>query len=178
MTTIAVAPDDSSVLVGGYFTTVGPTSQPQQAIDATDPTTGINQPWAANIVPYNPPACVSDVKDIVISDVSGTPTAYVVAEGTGGGVIDGDFAATVSGGKLLWQSDCLGATQAVEVVGDWLYKGSHAHDCGYAPDGFPQVEHSTAATVVTHRLLDQSLVSGVLGHWTPNTNGNGLGPRG
>ena len=31
--------------------------------------------------------------------------------------------------------------------------------------------------MVAHHLLDQSLVNGTLGHWTPDTNGNQLGPR-
>jgi hypothetical protein len=31
------------------------------------------------------------------------------------------------------QNDCLGATQTIEIVNGWLYKGSHAHDCAYAP---------------------------------------------
>src|SRR5450755_757805 len=74
------------------------------------------------------------------------------------------------------QNDCLGATQALVVIRDWLYKGSHAHDCAFAPDGFPQVSNASG-TVVAHHLLDQSLANGTLGHWTPDTNGNQLGPR-
>ncbi|MGC9961925.1 MAG: LamG domain-containing protein [Acidimicrobiales bacterium] len=174
VTSIAAAPDDTRVLVGGYFTKIGGTTQ--QAIASTDPATGASEEWGATIVP-NEPHCLSDVKDIVISDASGTPTAYVAAEGTGSGCFDGDFAATVGDGTLLWQNDCLGATQALEVVGDWLYKGSHAHDCGYVAGGFPQVENPSGKGPELHRLLDQSLGNGTLGHWTPNTNGNSLGPR-
>lgn len=174
VTSIAVAPDDTRVLIGGYFKSFD--GMTQQAIASTDPATGAPEEWGATIVP-NEPHCVSDVKDIVISDASGTPTAYVAAEGTGSGCFDGDFAATVSDGKLLWQNDCLGATQALAVVGDWLYKGSHAHDCGYAAGGFPQVENPSGKGPEVHRLLDQSLGNGTLGHWTPNTNGNSLGPR-
>jgi hypothetical protein len=170
VTSIAVAPDDSRVLVGGYFQTINGVTQ--NAIGSTDPTTGANDPWAANIVPYNPPGCTSDVKDIVIS---GT-TAYVAAEGTGGGCFDGDFAANVSDGTLVWQNDCLGATQAIEVVNGWLFKGSHAHDCAYAPGGFPQVNNNSGGWV-THHLLDQSLTDGSIGHWTPSTDGTSLGPR-
>ena len=44
-----------------------------------------------------------------------------------------------SADSLLWQNDCLGATQALEVVNGFLFKGSHAHDCAYKPGGFPQV---------------------------------------
>ena len=110
------------MIVGGYFTTFN--GAIQQAIGSTDPTTGASDPFAATIVP-NYPGCLSDVKDVIISDASGTPTVYVAAEGTGGGCYDGDFAATLSTGTLVWQNDCLGATQTIEIVNGWLYKGSH-----------------------------------------------------
>ena len=70
----------------------------------------------------------------------------------------------------MWQNDCLGATQALVVINGWLFKGSHAHDCAYAPGGFPQVNQGSGW--VTHHLLDQSLTDGTLGHWTPDTNGH------
>jgi hypothetical protein len=170
LTSVAVAPDDSRVLVGGYFTTIN--GLKQMAIGSTDPSTGANAPWASNIVPDNPPACTSAVKDIVISG----STAYIADEGTGAGCFDGDWAANVSTGALVWQNDCLGATQALVVLNGLLYKGSHAHDCAYAPGGFPQVANP-AGGWVDHRLLTQSLVDGAIGHWTPTTNGNNLGPR-
>ncbi len=160
--TIAVAPDDSRVLLGGYFSAINGVYQ--QAIGSTDPATGVSDPWAATIEP-NEQGCVAAVKDIVISG----SIAYVASEGTGGGCFDGDFAANVSDGTLQWQSDCLGATQAVEVVGNWLYKASHAHDCAFAPEGFPQVANPAGGWVL-HHLLDQSLTDGSLGHWTPDCN--------
>ena len=163
---IAVAPDDSRVLVGGDFQTINGVTQ--NAIGSTDPASGQNEPWAATIVPYDPPGCSSAVKDIVISG----STAYVSAEGTGGGCFDGDFAANVSDGRLIWQNDCLGATQALVVISGWLYKGSHAHDCAYNAGGFPQQPVNKA-----YHLLDQSLTDGTIGHWTPDTNATGLGPR-
>ena len=46
-----------------------------------------------------------------------------------GGCFDGTWAANLSDGTLKWVNRCLGATQAIEVVGNYLYKGSHAHDC-------------------------------------------------
>ena len=133
--TLAVAPDDSQVLLGGYFQTINGASQ--NAAGAVDPTTGtVNVPWTANIVPWNPGTCTSTVKNIVISG----STADIAAEGNGGGCFDGDFAVRLgSTDSLVWQNDCLGATQALEVVNGCLFKGSHAHDCAYAPGGFPQV---------------------------------------
>jgi hypothetical protein len=171
VTSVAVAPDDSRVLIGGYFTTFNGVTQ--QAIGSTDPTTGASDPWAL------PPAfepihsgCYADVKDIVIS---GT-VAYVASEGTGGGCFDGDFAVNVSDGTLVWQNDCLGATQSLAVLNGLLYKASHAHDCAYAPGGFPQVANP-AGGWFTHHLLTQSLTDGSVGHWTPDTDNTNLGPR-
>jgi hypothetical protein len=173
VTSIAVTPDDSQVLVGGYFQAINGVTQ--NAAGAVDPVTGTTtERWGANIVPFDPPSCTSAVKDIVISG----STAYIGAEGTGGGCFDGDFAVSLSltrGDQLAWQNACLGATQALAVINGWLYKGSHAHDCAYAPGGFPQVPD--ASGVVTHHLLDQSLTNGTLGHWTPGTNATLLGPR-
>jgi hypothetical protein len=169
VTSVAVAPDDSRVLIGGDFTTFNGVTQ--QAIGSSDPTTGASDPWAATIVP-NYPGCYSDVKDIVING----STAYIAGEGTGGGCFDGDFAANVSDGTLVWQNDCLGATQSLVVINGWLYKGSHAHDCAFAPGGFPQVSNP-AGGWFTHHLLSQSLTDGSLGHWTPDTDNTNLGPR-
>ncbi|MGD0374774.1 MAG: LamG domain-containing protein [Streptosporangiaceae bacterium] len=166
--TLAVPPNGSQVLLGGYFQTINGVTQ--NAAGAVDPTTGrVNVRWGANIVPWHPGTCTSTVKDIVVSG----STAYLAAEGNGGGCFDGDFAVRLGAtdkatDSLAWQNDCLGATQALEVVNGWLFKGSHAHDCAYAPGGFPQVDQGSGW--VTWHLLDQSLASGTLGHWTPDTN--------
>src|SRR5450755_555242 len=174
VTSVAVAPDGSQVLVGGYFATINGVSQP--GAGAVDPTTGATTvPWTANIVPDNSRCAPPAVKTIVISG----STAYLGSEGTGGGCFDGDFAVTLgSTDKLLWQNDCLGATQALVVINGYLFKGSHAHDCAYAQEGFPQNPENTSGPFVpTYHLLDQSLNNGVLSHWTPNTNATVLGPR-
>jgi hypothetical protein len=173
VTTIAVPADDSQVLIGGYFENLN--GQPEVAAGAVDPTTGnTNEPWNANIVPATGSCVPPAVKDIVISN----GTAYIGSEGTGGGCFDGDFAVSLSltsGDQLVWQNDCLGATQSLVVINGYLFKGSHAHDCAYAPGGFPQV--ADAGGDVTHHLLDQSLTDGSLGHFTPSTDATLLGPR-
>jgi hypothetical protein len=168
---LAVAPDDSQVVLGGYFQTINGVTQ--NAAGAVDPTTGtVNVPWGANIVPWNPGTCTSTVKNLVISG----STAYLAAEGNGGGCFDGDFAVSLgSSDSLVWQNDCLGATQAVEVINGYLFKGSHAHDCAYAPGGFPQVNSGGGGWVTWH-LLNQSAANGTLGHWTPATNAGTSNP--
>jgi Concanavalin A-like lectin/glucanases superfamily len=178
VTTVAVAPDDSQVLVGGYFANINGTSQ--AGAGAVDPGTGTTTfPWTANIVPNSGSCSPPAVKTITISG----STAFIGAEGTGGGCFDGDFAVTLgnvtAGGSdtLLWQNDCLGATQSLVVIHGYLFKGSHAHDCAYAPGGFPQVNNASGTGWVTHHILDQSVVDGSLGHWTPNDDDTILGPR-
>jgi hypothetical protein len=87
VTTLAVASDDSQVLVGGYFGNINGTSQP--GAGAVDPVTGsANVAWGANIVPDSSSCAPPAVKAIVISG----GVAYISSEGTGGGCFDGDFA--------------------------------------------------------------------------------------
>jgi large repetitive protein len=176
---LAVTPDDSQVLLGGFFQHINGVLQ--DSAGAVDPVNGTtNQPWSLppTFLPHTS-SCNSSVQNIVISG----STAYLAANGNGGGCFDGDFAVSLgSTDSLLWQNDCLGATQALAVVSGFLFKGSHAHDCAYNPGGFPQ-----ANPEVDWRLLDQSLTDGTLGHWAPNTNADnsalspsglgGLGPH-
>ena len=169
---LAVDPDDSQVLLGGYFGNLNGVSQP--GAGAVDPVNGTtNIPWGANIVPDSGSCYPPAVKTIVISN----GVAYLGSEGTGGGCFDGDFAVGLSAtsDSLVWQNDCLGATQSLVVINGYLFKGSHAHDCAYAPGGFPQV--NSGSGWVTYHLLDQSLTDGSLGHWTPADNATNLGPR-
>ncbi len=179
---LAVTPDDSQVLLGGYFQHINGVAQ--NSAGAVDPTAGTaNIPWGlpGDFIPHNS-GCQSSVKDIVVSG----GTAYFADEGNGGGCFDGDWALTLgSTDTLLWQSDCLGATQALAVVNGFLFKGSHAHDCAWAPGGWPEVRMANGTRLPWH-LLDQSLADGTIGHWTPNTNigdasvwqgTDGLGPH-
>jgi Concanavalin A-like lectin/glucanases superfamily len=178
VTSVAVSPDDSHVIIGGYFTSFDGVTQ--NSIGSTDPGSGTVSDSIPAILPATS-SCVSNVKDIVIGPATAADPggiAYIAAEGTGGGCFDGDYAADVSTGSLIWQNDCLGATQSLVLIKGWLYKGSHAHDCAYAPGGFPQMTSSSGGWVTRH-LLDQSLTDGSLGHFTPNTTSpsGGLGPR-
>jgi hypothetical protein len=185
VTSIAVAPDNSQVVLGGYFSSFNGDAN-QNSFGITDTTSGTTEFPAPNIVPNNG-SCLSNVKDIIMGPATASApsgVAYAAAEGTGGGCFDGDFATglvpqptTTSPDSLVWQNDCLGATQSLVIINSVLYKGSHAHDCAYEPGGFPQV--NTASGWVSHHLLDQSLADGTIQHWNPDTSSpsNGLGPR-
>lgn len=175
-TAMAIAPAGHTVYVTGYFSTINGDSS-ARAIGAINSATGELRPFpAAAAMPPVTPWCRAVAKDVVA--VNGA--VYVAAEGTGEGCFDGTFAASISTGELLWKNTCLGATQTVEVVRGWLYKGAHTHDCASQnpygdPDAFPEVDSGGA-----RHLLAQRLDNGFLGGWYPNTNGGpdaGLGPR-
>jgi hypothetical protein len=100
------------------------------------------------------------VKDI---DTYGSKV-FVSNGGDGAGCYDGILAADVATGNLIWQSKCLGATEAIKAIGDWLYKGSHAHNC--SKDDPSYFNDGTG----THYLLVHSAVTGKLGSWFPNTD--------
>src|SRR6266536_5096448 len=164
---VAVAPDGTRVFVGGYFSLLN--GQSRRGTGSLDPVTGANEPWAsANVLPLHNSTCTSDVKDVKVDQTN----VYFAAEGTGSGCFDGTFAARQSDGALVWKADCRGATQAIEVLGGFLYKGSHAHDCS-AIGSFPEV---SSLGVERRHLLAERLGDGSLGPWWPNTSGNPLGP--
>jgi hypothetical protein len=166
VTSVAVAPDGSRVFVGGYFSNLN--GQPSRATGSLDPVTGSNEPWAsANVVPPRTDSCDSNIKDVAV-DAS---NVYFAGEGNGGGCFDGTFAARQSDGQLVWRNDCLGATQAVEPIGSFVYKGSHAHNCSFN-GGFPETGGNFGRHLLAERVSD-----GTLGPWYPNTNGQPLGPR-
>jgi fibronectin type 3 domain-containing protein len=190
---LAVTADGSQVVAGGYFDQVDGLTQSADGTTTYNKAViigGIGSASAGDLEPMpadttvppgtdsNNDGCVSDVKDVVIS----AGVAYFADEGTGGGCFDGTWAVTLSDGSLVWVNRCLGATQVVEVVGNYLYKGSHAHDCqenntngpvSNDPANFPQVPENQA-----RHLLSENLSNGYLGPWYPFTNaGPNLGPR-
>jgi hypothetical protein len=166
VTSVEVAPDGSRVFVGGYFSNLN--GQARRATGSLDPVDGSNEPWAsANVVPPRTQSCDSNVKDVAVDGTN----VYFAAEGNGGGCFDGTFAARQSDGALVWRNNCLGATQAVEPIGSFLYKGSHAHNCSFN-GGFPETGGNFSRHLLAERVSD-----GTLGPWYPNTNGQPLGPR-
>lgn len=157
---IDVADNGSRVFVGGGFTSLK--DEDHNALAMVHPTTGA--PFAmpaAAAIPEPTLDCVSRVKDI---DTLGNKV-FVANAGSGTGCYDGVLAADSRTGKLLWQNHCLGATEAIKAIGNWLYKGSHAHDCSKS-GGFKEGNG-------TRHLLVESATTGKLGPWFPNTNGGG-----
>ncbi len=91
LTSLAVDPDGSQILVGGYFGNINGTFQP--GAGAVDPAGGTaNISWGANIVPDSGSCSPPAIKTSSSATVS--PTS--ASEGTGGGCFDGDFAVNLS----------------------------------------------------------------------------------
>lgn len=156
--TMLVSPDQSRVYVGGKFSNIGGVSQ--WALSGVDTSSGLSLPLpAASAIPPLTSNCLSMPKDMV---TDGT-TVYVANSGDGGGCFDGTFAFTAASGALTWKNTCLGATEALGLVGGWLYKGSHAHDC--ASEG----QFATGS----RQLLAQDVRTGEVQGWYPNTNVGG-----
>jgi len=157
---IDVSDDGTRVFVGGGFTSLKNDDHNALAMVNTTSGAAYTMPAAAAI-PEQTMDCVSRVKDI---DTLGS-RVFVSNAGSGRGCYDGVLAADAKTGKLLWRNNCLGATEAIKAIGNWLYKGSHAHDCS-RDGGFKEGSG-------TFHLLVESAINGKLGPWYPNTNGGG-----
>jgi hypothetical protein len=121
---IDVSDNGTRVFVGGPFSTIN--GKDHYSLAMLNNTTGAAFAFpAAAAIPKPTATCTTRVKDI---DTLGD-NVYVSNGGDGGGCYDGVLAAQVSTGQLLWQNKCLGATEAIKAIGNWVYKGSHAHDC-------------------------------------------------
>ncbi|GAA1561395.1 hypothetical protein GCM10009789_13310 [Kribbella sancticallisti] len=156
---IDLSDNGTRVFVGGPFTKVN--GKDHYSLAMLNNTTGAAFSFpAAAAIPKPTLKCTTRVKDI---DTLGDKV-FVANGGDGGGCYDGVLAADVPTGKLLWKNNCLGATEAIKAIGNWVYKGSHAHNCsdsGAFGDG-----------TGTHYLLVESGINGKLGPWYPNTDAN------
>ncbi|NEA31136.1 fibronectin type III domain-containing protein [Streptomyces sp. SID13031] len=157
---IDLSDNGTRVFVGGGFSELK--NNDHYALAMVNTTTGdaYTMPAAAAI-PEPDLDCQSRVKDI---DTLGSKV-FVSNAGSGRGCYDGVLAADATSGKLLWQNNCLGATEAIKAIGNWLYKGSHAHDCS-RDGGFKDGTGN-------HHLLVESTTTGKLGPWYPNTDYGG-----
>ena len=154
-----MADNGTRVFVGGPFSRLA--GKDHYSLAMVNNTTGAAYSMpAASAIPKPTATCTTRVKDI---DTLGNKV-FVSNGGDGRGCYDGVLAADVTTGKLLWKNNCLGATEAIKAIGDWVYKGSHAHDCS-SSGAFPE-------GTGTHYLLVESGINGKIGPWFPNTDAN------
>jgi hypothetical protein len=157
---LIVSASGSRIVIGGGFNHVNGVARRALAILNTS---GVVQPQQTSI-----PTCSE-----VTSFARSSTTVFLGGEGTGGGCFDGTVALNPATGAQLWRDNCLGATQAVQVIGSWLYVGSHAHNCSTVVGGFPETGSTNP-----HHLMRENVTNGHIDPaWFPNTSGNNLGPR-
>ncbi|MEV6841609.1 fibronectin type III domain-containing protein [Streptomyces sp. NPDC051133] len=159
---LLVVPDHKKLIVGGRFDKVN--GAKEHALVALNATTGSTVNSFPGWLPQR-----SSVKALARDKNN----FYLGAEGEGTGIFDGRIAGRLSDGHMVWKDDCQGATQTVLVYKNILYSGSHAHNCGTTPGGFP--EHSNRQHFLANATSDGRIL-----HWFPDTNegiGQKQGPR-
>ncbi|WP_287899930.1 PKD domain-containing protein [Arthrobacter sp.] len=153
---VKASPDGSKVYLGGKFAYVG--SVHRESVALVDAQQGALLPFpAASTLPDRTGSCWTKVEDIITHG----DNVYFANAGDGGGCFDGTWSASIGTGQLNWKNTCLGATEAIVFVGEWLYKGSHAHDCS-SMGGFPQGPNRF--------LLAEKPDTGDVQGWYPQTN--------
>ncbi len=121
---IDLSDNGTRVFIGGPFRRIN--NKDHYSLAMTNNTTGAAYSMpAAAAIPKPNASCTTRVKTI---DTLGNKV-FVGNGGDGSGCYDGVLAADATTGALLWQNKCLGATEAVKAIGNWVYKGSHAHNC-------------------------------------------------
>lgn len=150
------------VLAGGDFLTMNGADSKALAV--------LNNNTGANIRTY--PNFFIPKTSVVKSIDSDATSFYIGNEGTGGGVFDGRVRLDLTTYNQVWRDTCLGATQAVSVIGSTLYAAHHAHDCS-TMNAFTDGSriHLSAQSINEPSPMYQ---------WNPDTNdgqGEGIGPR-
>ena len=179
----------TNLVLGGNFRTVN--SEAHSGIAQVDLATGtVNGPMSNTIIP-GVSASGQQWSDVKTLTTDGTDI-YVGAEGTGTGYFDGQVSVDPATGLPKWKTSCLGATQAIAIIGNSLYTGSHSHDCSRTPTyAFGQRPFANDYTSWHHlvafqaRADDTGTGGGRLLTWFPTvnagpTNGatpNEIGPR-
>jgi hypothetical protein len=174
---IQATPQGDKVVLGGDFDHVN--GEFHRALGLVDATTGANAPLDDGIIAGDCTNGCTQFSTVRSFTTDGT-NVYAGVEGTGYGWFDGTLKLDPTSGHLLWKDNCLGATQAVTVIGGTLYAGSHSHDCADVPGGFPQAPLEKG----WHHLISEDADGGTVQPWFPNTNAgpgidplNELGPR-
>lgn len=176
---MVMAPDNSRVVLGGLFDLVNGVDI--HGLAAVDAATGASTRWDSRPIPKGTVDASGNRRNYswVTDLVADRDTVYASADGQGGGIFDGRLAADPYSGALRWVDNCLGATQALAIVGDILYSGSHAHDCS-AIGAFPEVSPRWYFRLLAETARPAGSTPSLL-HWFPNTNGGATtynqGPR-
>ncbi len=173
---VLVTPKGNKVALGGGFNLVN--GELHRAVALVDAGTGATEPTDKAFPEDCSVTACTNFSTVRSFTTDGT-YVYLGAEGTGYGWFDGTMKLDPDTGQILWRDNCLGATQAVQIVGTQLYIGSHSHDCTDVEGGFPQAPLKQG----WHHLISEDVDTGIVQPWFPNTNAgpgnnpNDVGPR-
>lgn len=131
---VVAKPDNSKVILGGYFQSINGSSNPGWGLGAVDGTTGAVLPWNVNDRVRN-----ADANASISSLAFDEDGVYGTGQHYGSGTLEGTFYASWDNGDIRWVEDCHGDTYSVKPIGGVVYTTSHAHYCGNI-GGFPQTE--------------------------------------
>lgn len=141
VTSLALTPDKSKLVVGGAFQNVN--GQPAQGITAVDASTGALYPWQTNTVIKNGNAQAGTYSLSVDAD-----TIYGTSYNYGTGNFEGQYAMNPDG-TIKWLADCHGDTYAAFSPNNGLvYGAGHPHHCtniGGFPESSPRKEQRLVA---------------------------------
>ncbi|CAM3038739.1 hypothetical protein ACSL103130_10585 [Actinomyces slackii] len=125
---IAVAPDNSAVTLGGSFTSVDGQATPGLALMGVDGT--LRELGLADVVS-------SGGQFSGAMNLSGDDRGFYAVFYSGEGNFEGMLRADWQGGQIDLMADCHGDSYDVQPAGDIVYVASHAHDCSMI-GGFPE----------------------------------------
>ena len=161
---IMLSPDGTEAVVGGFYNTVdGVTIRSLMAVDST---VGALVPaWGTG--PHLGP-------QLQVWNMTGNAN-YLYVGGIDYSADYNRFEGTAElnwyTGTPVWSDYCYGDTHSVAIVGNFLYSGSHAHDCANVPGGFPALS--------THQDFDaENLSTGVMAAWYPSGTASGIAATG
>ncbi|MEF2977726.1 PKD domain-containing protein [Subtercola sp. YIM 133946] len=136
VTSFAISPDGSKVVVGGNFTTLGGSGSPGYGLGMVDNVNGaLITPFSVNNLIRNGGTQAS------ITSLS-SDANYFYGSGYvfgAGGNLEGSFKADWATGTIQWVEDCHGDTYSQASNGTALYVAGHPHYCGNI-GGFPQTD--------------------------------------
>lgn len=124
---LAVAPDGSTVVAAGSFTSFNGSAANGFGMARVHGTTGASLAFPANATIRN-----GGTDGAILGLTSDGENVFGVGYtwGRSGGTLEGVFSASWETGELTWVMDCHGDSYAVYAGADVVYSASHYHYCG------------------------------------------------
>lgn len=154
VTSLAVSPDESKIILGGTFTAYNGGNNPGYGLAATDAATGASLPWKVNTLIRNG-GSKAGITSLTASAEGLFGTGYVFGSG---GNFEGTFRAGWADGTLIWMEDCHGDTYSVAPATKAVYTTGHVHYCGNI-GGFPETSPRSWQRTLTFTMEPTGLVT-------------------